>query len=292
MNDIIKNKAEIFKQNCVYDLIEVNITSESISVGNGNERCFEFVLRNNNNEIICIGEIPPAKNIESYIEYLEDKIKKNILNYDVFIYSIQYDKIMFITPSREWLRYDFERMGMTPKAFLKRLKYSHEELKLEDDLEFDRVKAELNHLKEMNSENEKKYVKLKLDSDADKKYYYEKCLKLESHIALVEKNDIDRLKYEFTIINNKVDLFAPLKKLGLNENREYSFNLQKDEIILKVDFIGHFEGSNYEVARDFYYKSNYYYLNSIKKEYIEVKDRRYSDIQNWLRFDMDYNVIN
>jgi hypothetical protein len=287
-----KSEIDKFKWICHYDLNEVNITSEAISFDNGNQREFDFVIKNNQNNVIAIGDMVYKNDIENHIEDLEEKIKKRLLNYDVYIYSLCHDKLMKITPYREWLRYDFERMGMTLKNFISRLKYSQEEFKLEDDLEFDRVKEELNHLKKINSENEKKYVKLKFDSDADKKYYYEKCLKLENHIALVEKNDIDRLKYEFTIINNKVDLFAPLKKLGLNENVEYSFNLQKDEIILKVDFIGHFEGSNYEVARDFYYKSNYYYLNSIKKEYIEVKDRRYSDIQNWLRFDTDYELLN
>jgi hypothetical protein len=291
MNDIIKNKAEIFKQICLFELNEVKITSETFTMDNGSQRCFEFVIKNKNDEIICLGEMPPVKNIESYIKSIEDKIEKGLINYNVFIYSIQYDKIMYITPYREWLRYDFES-GITPKDFIKGLKYSYEEFKQEDDLEFDRLKEEIKNLKQHNSENEKKYEKFKYDSELYKKIYNREIDELKNQSDSIKKNEIDRLKYELKKNNANVDLFNPLKKLGLNEKREYCFNFQKDEIILKVDLWWYFEGGKDEVAGYHYSGCKYYLLDLDKKEYVEVNDNRYSDIINWLRFDWDYKLMN
>ena len=291
MNDILKNKAEIFKQICLFELNEVKITSETFTMDNGSQRCFEFVIKNKNDEIICLGEMPPVKNIESYIKSIEDKIEKGLINYNVFIYSIQYDKIMYITPYREWLRYDFES-GITPKDFIKGLKYSYEEFKQEDDLEFDRLKEEIKNLKQHNSENEKKYEKFKYDSELYKKIYNREIDELKNQSDSIKKNEIDRLKYEFNKIENKVDLFTPLRIIKLAEKCEYCFSFQKDEIILKVDKWWFFEGGKDEVACYSYSGFNYFRFDLGKMDYEEVKDNSYSDIINWLRFDMDYNVIN
>lgn len=285
MNDIIKNKADIFKQICLYELNQAQITSETISMGNGSQRSFEFVIKNKNDEIICLGEMPPEKHIENYIKSIEDKIEKGLLEYNVFIYSIQYDKIMFITPIREWLRYDFERMGVTPKDFIKRLKYSYEEFKQEDDLEFDRLKEEIKNLKNYNSENEKKLEKLKEDSESYKKMYRGRIEELELQSSKIEKNEIDRLKYEFDKIKNHVDLLTPLRKMKLAEKCEYSFSFQKDEIIAKVDSFWYFEGGKDEVARWSDSGCNYFRMDLDNMEYEEITDNRYSDIVNWLRFD-------
>lgn len=285
MNDIIKNKAEIFKQICLYELNQVQITSETISMDKKNQRCFEFVLRNNNNEIICLGEMPPEKHIENYIKSIEDKIEKGLLNYNVFIYSIQYDKIIFVTPYREWPTYDFEEMGMTPKDFIKRLKYSHEEFKQEDDIEFDRLKEEFENFKNYNSENEKKYEKLKSDSELYKKIYNREIEKLEIQVESNKRNELDRLKYEFDKIKNHVDLLTPLRKMKLAEKCEYSFSFQKDEIIAKVDRFWYFEGGKDEVACWSDSGCNYFRMDLDNMEYEEITDNRYSDIVNWLRFD-------
>jgi hypothetical protein len=292
MKDILKNKAEIFKEICLYELKQVQITSETISMDDGSQRVFEFVIKNKNDEIICLGEMPPVNNIDNYIKSIEDKIKKGLLDYDVFIYSMKHDKIMYVSPYREWLVYDFESMGMTPKAFLKGLKNSHVELKQDDDLEFDRLKGEINNLKNYNSENEKKHEKLKEDSELYKRMYRGQIEKLEQQNLSIKNNEIDRLKYELKKINGKVDLFNPLKKLDLNEKREYCFNFQKDEIILKVDLWWYFEGGKDEVAGYHYWGCKYYFLDLKKKEYVEVNDNRYSDIVNWLRFDWNYKLMN
>ena len=292
MNDIIKNKAEIFKQICLYELNQVKITSETISMDDKSQRYFEFVIINKNNEIICLGEMPTDKNIENYIKSIEGKIKKGALNCNVFIYSIQYDKIMYITPYREWPTYDFERMGMTPKAFIKSLKNSHEELKQQDDLELDKLKQEFENLKNYNSENDKKYEKLKYDSELYKKIYNRENDELKNQNDSIKKNEIDRLKYELKKNISKIDIFNPLKKIGLTEKREYCFNFQKDEIILKINLFWYFEGGKDEVAGYHDNGCKYYFLDLDKKEYVEVNDNRYSDIINWLRFDWDYKLMN
>ena len=292
MNDIIKNKAEIFKQICLYDLNKVNITSELIYLGSGSERRFEFVIKNENDEIICLGEMPPEKHIENYIKSIEDKIKKGLLNYSVFIYSIQYDKIMYVTPFREWPIYDFERMGMTLKAFIKSLKNSNEELKQQDDLELDKLNQEFENLKNYNSENEKKYEKLKYDSDLYKKIYNREIDELKNQSDSIKKNEIDRLKYELKKNISKIDIFNPLKKLGLTEKREYCFNFQKDEIILKINLFWYFEGGKDEVAGYHDNGCKYFFLDIDKKEYIQVNDNRYLGIINWLQYDMDFELMN
>jgi hypothetical protein len=291
MNDVIKNKAEIFKQICIYELNQVQITSETISMNDGSQRCFEFVLKNENDEIICLGEMPPEKHIENYIKSIEDKIEKGLLNCNVFIYSIQYDKIMYVSPYREWPTYDFERMGMTPKAFIKSLKKSYEELKQEDDLKLDKLKQEFENLKNYNSENEKKYQKLKEVSESYQSMYRGIIEKLEKQNLSIKKNEIDRLKYEFKKNISKIDIFNPLKKLGLTEKREYCFNFQKDEIILKINLFWYFEGGKDEVAGYHDNGCKYYLLDLDKKEYIEVNDDRYLNIINWLQYDMDFELI-
>ena len=306
MNDIIKNKAEIFKQICLYELNQVNITSETISMDNGSKRCFEFVIKNKNDEIICLGEMPPAKNIESYIEYLEDKIKKGFLKHDVFIYSINNDNIIYLSPFLEALEYpvyNFNSTVITKKDFIKRLKYNHEELKQESDLEFDKINEakdlefdrkvqEIKNLKNKISENEKKYEKLKSDSDTYKKIYNRELEELENQSSSIKNNEIDRLKYELKKIENKVDLFTPLRKIKLAEKCEYCFSFQKDEIILKVDKWWYFEGGKDEVAHYSYSGCNYFRMDLEKMEYEEVKDNRYTDIINWLRFDWEYKLVN
>ena len=292
MNDIIKNKAEIFKQICLYDLNKANITSESIYLGSGSERRFEFVIKNENDEIICLGEIPPEKHIENYIKSIEDKIEKGLLNYNIFIYSIQHDKIMYVSPYREWPIYDFERMGMTTKAFIKNLKNSHEELMQEDDLEFDRLKEEIKNMKNYNSENEKKHEKLKEDSELYKRMYRSQIEKLEQQNLSIKNNEIDRLKYELKKNISKIDIFNPLKKLGLTEKREYCFNFQKDEIILKINLFWYFEGGKDEVAGYHDNGCKYFFLDIDKKEYIQVNDNRYLGIINWLQYDMDFELMN
>jgi hypothetical protein len=286
MNDIIKNKAEIFKQICLYELNQVQITSETISMDNGSQRCFEFVIKNKNDEIICLGEMPPEKHIENYIKSIEDKILKGVLKYNVFIYSIQYDKIMYISPYREWPTYDFESMGMTQKDFINGLKYSYEEFKQEDDLELDRLHEEINNLKENNSETEKKYEKLKSDSELYKKIYNREIEELERQVESNKRNELDRLKYEFDKIKNHVDLLTPLKEMKLAEKCEYSFSFQKDEIIAKVDRFWYFEGGKDEVARWSDSGCNYFRMDLDNMEYEEITDNRYSDIIIWLRFDM------
>ena len=286
MNESIKNKVEIFKQICIYELNQVQITSETISTNNGSQRCFEFVIKNINNEIICLGEMPPVNNIDNYIKSIEDKIEKGLLDYSVFIYSIKHDKIMYITPYREWPSYDFEIMGMTTRQFLIDLKSSCIDFKHEDDLEFDRLDEEIKNLKQNNSEYEKKYEKLKSDSELYKKIYKHEIEKLEKQIESNKRNELDRLKHEFDKIKNNVDLLTPLRKMNLAEKCEYSFSFQKDEIIAKVDKFWYFEGGKDEVARWSDSGCNYFRMDLDNMEYEEITDNRYSDIINWLRIDM------
>jgi predicted RNase H-like nuclease (RuvC/YqgF family) len=287
MNEIIKNKVEIFKTICLYELNDAKISSDTISMNNGSQRCFEIIIKNNNDDIIALVNFVEDKNIETNIESIEDKIEKGLLNYPVYIYSIGNDKIMYITPYREWPISSYENMGMTPKDFIKRLKNSHEELKQDDDLEFDRLNVEINNLKQHNSENEKKYEKLKSDSELYKKIYNREIEKLEKNVESNKRNELDRLKYEFDKIKDYVDLLTPLRKMKLAEKCEYSFSFQKDEIIAKVDRFWYFEGGKDEVARwSDSSGCNYFRMDLDNMEYEEITDNRYSDIINWLRFDM------
>ena len=210
------------------------------------------------------------------------------MKYDVFIYSIQYAKTVFITPFREFHTYNFEAMGKTLRMFLSDLKDSNEEFKQEDDLNLDKLNEESYKLKLIISDSEKKYVKLKDDSESFKRRYRE----IEAQINLINQNEISRLRYEFNKLVNEVDLFTPLKKLDLRYKPEYCFNFQKDEIILKVNLEWYFDGGKDEMAGYRYFGSKYYFLDLKRKEYVEVIDNRYEYIINWLKFDMIYNPLN
>lgn len=284
MNEIIKNKVEIFKTICLYELNDVKISSDTISMNNGSQRCFEIIIKKND-DIIALVNFVEDKNIETNIKSIEDKIEKGLLNYPVYIYSMGNDKIMYITPYREWPISSYENMGMSLRDFIKRLKISHEDFKQEDDIVFDRLKEEFENFKNYNSENEKKYEKLKSDSELYKKIYNREIEKLEKQIESNKRNELDRLKYEFDKIKNHIDLLTPLRKMKLAEKCEYSFSFQKDEIIAKVDRFWYFEGGKDEVACWSDSGCNYFRMDLDNMEYEEITDNRYSDIVNWLRFD-------
>jgi hypothetical protein len=285
MNEIIKNKVEIFKTICLYELNDAKISSDTISMNNGSQRCFEIIIKNNNDDIIALVNFVEDKNIETNIKSIEDKIEKGLLNYPVYIYSMGNDKMMYITPYREWPISRYENMGISQRDFIKTLKNSHEEFKQEDDLELERLNNEFNNLKQQTSENEKKFEKLKEDSESYKRMYRRRIEELELQSSKIEKNEIDRLKYEFDKIKNHVDLLTPLRKMKLAEKCEYSFSFQKDEIIAKVDSFWYFEGGKDEVARWSDSGCNYFRMDLDNMEYEEITDNRYSDIVNWLRFD-------